>query len=144
MPTIDVAIIGVNGDDVETVQIMAVYDDLASAESLEPGYDYYIDYTNNSFSPQPQIGSTYDPETNTFTDPPEDFASEMTAALQTVVSDIQYITSLLTRAANEDTNAASDFSMATSSTDTAPLPSDFATNIWPSIMDYLTAIVGEE
>ena len=139
--TIDVAIIGMV-DDQETVQIMAVYDSLESAESLEPGYDYYIDYTDNVYSPEPQIGSIYDPGTNTFTDPPEDFTAEVLEAYQNIVSDIQYMYILLNRMSSDDENAGTDYDTAYGELDISPLPSDFASDIWPSIQAYLANIVG--
>lgn len=139
--TIDVAIIGMV-DDQETVQIMAVYDSLESAESLEPGYDYYIDYTDNVYSPEPQIGSIYDPGTNTFTDPPEDFIDEVASQYSNIISDIASMVLLLERMSENDENPGTDYDSAYAEVDTSSLPSDFVSDIWPSIQAYLANIVG--
>ena len=142
MPTVDVALISMNDDSQEVIQNIAVFDTYADAMSLEPGYDYYIDLTDNYYSPPPSNGWIYDPDTNTFTAPPEDFVDELAAAYNNVISDIQYITTLLDRMADNDDNAGTDYDGVYSGLDLSPLPSDFASDIWPSIAAYLAAIVG--
>lgn len=95
------------------------------------GYDYKLLMSN--YDPIPDDGDYYDPGTDTFSHPPEDFNAEFTDAMTALASSL--VDALSARANVIDSGAAAD---AISGADVSSVPNNAASNLWPSIVSYLT------
>lgn len=133
-----VALISPNDDSQEVVDDIIVVADVPTAESLEPGYDYYIDTTTNPAD----LGDIYDPTTNTFSTPPVDYAGDLAAAYELFVSDLTGLINQVNVMSNSDVNSGTDYDTGYAEVDTSSLPDDFMTNVWPAIQAYMANIAG--